>query len=130
MKVSRKTGKIRLDANEVMVDENRYFVKREFGHMKLYDMNYSLHVSVSRRTVAGAWLENMWVRATNGEEEATRTLKTYMATLWSVLTVAPDDAFINDTLEAVDGAFNRHPDWYGLDNDSKDEPEVQDRVTE
>ena len=120
MKVSKKTGKIKLDADEFMLGE-RYFVKRGFEHMKLYDLNLVFHVSVSRRTAAGAWLENMWERSKNGEEAALRTLKTYAATLWSILTVAPDDAFISETLEAVDAAFNRHPDWYGLEGPKEDE---------
>lgn len=125
MKVSKKTGKIKLDADELMLGD-RYFVKRGFEHMKLYDLNLVFHVSVSRRTVSGAWLENMWARAMNGEDAAIKTLNTYVATLWSVLTVAPDDAFIGETLEAVDGAFNRHPDWYGLENKTEDGTEVQD----
>ena len=120
MKVSRKTGKIRLDSNEVMVGD-RYFVKREFEHMKLYDLSYAFHVRVSRRTVSGAWLENMWMRAKNGEEAALGTLKTYAATLLGILTVAPDDAFIAETLEAVDGALDRHKDWYGLEETKEDE---------
>ena len=121
MKVSKKTGKIKLDFGELVIDD-RYFVKREFEHMRISDMNLVFHVRVSRRTTAGAWLENRWRRASDGDDSAMKTLKTYAATLWSILTVAPDDAFINETLEAVDGALNRHPDWYGL----KDEEEKQD----
>ena len=124
MKISKKNGRIRLDYGELMID-NRYFIKREFEHMRLSDMNLVFHVRISRRTATGAWIENMWTRATNGEEAAIKTLRTYVNTLWSVLTVAPDDAFINETLEAVDAAFNRHPDWYGLE-EKKKQDEGQD----
>lgn len=120
MKINRKTGKIRPGSNEVMVD-NRYFVKREFEHMTLHDFNYVFQVRISRRTVSGAWLENMWSRSKEGDEVALRTLKTYVATLWSLLTVVPDDALIGGVLEAVDGALDRHKDWYGLEESNEDE---------
>ena len=123
MKVSKKTGKVRLETGELMVD-NRYFIKREPEHMKLSDLNFVFHVRVSRRIASGAWLENMWARAVNGDTAATGTLRTYMATLWSILTVVPDDVFVTDTLEAVDRAMTRRPEWYGLKVDATPEEET------
>lgn len=121
MKVSKKTGKRKFGSKELLVD-NRHLVRREFEHMNLSDFNFVFQVRVSRRTVSGAWLENMWERAKNGEDAALKTLRTYVATLWSILTVIPDDVLIAETLEAVDGALDRHKDWYGL-NDAAEEKE-------
>ena len=123
MKVSKKTGKVKLDANEVRV--GNFFVRRDETEMKLTDLNGVFHHSVNRRMPIGIWLENIWARAYNGEEAAINTLKTYVATMWSFFSVAPDDEFIQDTLKAAKDALGRHPNWYGVKPDATDEEDAE-----
>ena len=123
MKVSKKTGKVRLDANEVRV--GNFFIRRDENEMKLTDLNGVFHHSVNRRMPIGIWLENIWARAYNGEESALNSLKTYVATMWSFFSVAPDDDFIKDALKAAKDALGRHPDWYGVKTDATEEEDAQ-----
>ena len=115
MKVSKKTGKVKLEANEVRV--GNFFVCREENHMKIQDLNGVFHVRVMRQVAIGIWLENMWSRAVNGDEGAINTLKTYIATMWSVYSVVPDDGFITDALRSAKDSLGRHPEWYGIKAD-------------
>lgn len=127
MKVSKKTGKVRLDANEVRV--GNFFVRRDENEMKLTDLNGVFHHSVHRRMPIGIWLENLWARAMNGEGSAIETLRVYISTMWSFFSVAPDDGFISDALAATRANFERHPDWYGAKVDAT-EAEDADAVKE
>lgn len=113
MKISKKTGKIKLEANEVRV--GNFFVCRETDHMKLSDIHSVIHIRISRVIPVGIWLENIWERANAGEEAAEKTLQTYIAVMWSVLCVAPDDGFIQDAITMSEAALKRHPDWYGAE---------------
>ena len=119
MKYSKKTGKVRLEANEVRV--GNFFVKREENEIKLTDLNGVFHHSVNRRMPIGIWLENIWSRAYMGEETALVTLKTYIGTMWSLFSVAPDDEFISGLLEICKSALERHPQWYGVNPDAGEE---------
>ena len=123
MKVSKKTGRVRLEENEVRV--GNFFVMREADHMKICDLNTVFLHRVSRSMPVGIWLENIWARANNGEEASLNTLKTYIATLWSAFSVAPDDEYISDLLNASRAALERHPDWYGVKADATDEEDVE-----
>ena len=130
MKVSKKTGKVKLESDEVRV--GNFFVKREDDHMKIQDLNGVFSFRASRRIAVGIWLENIWSRAMNGDEGAVNTLKTYIATMWSVFSVAPDDEYISDALEMAGSALHRHPGWYGIDESPtpEDDAEAVEEVRE
>ncbi len=124
MKVT-KNGKVKLEKDEIRV--GNFFVKREDDHMKISDLNDVLSFRANRRMAVGIWMENIWARAVNGDEDAIVTLKTYIATMWSVFSVAPDDGYIQDAITMAQAALERHPDWYGIKADSTEEE--QDRAT-
>ena len=119
MKISKKTGKIRLEQNEVRV--GNFFVRRDDLQMKITDLNGVFHHAVNRRMPIGIWLENIWSRAYHGEEGAVETLQTYIASMWSLFSVAPDNEFITDVIKTAKDALERHPDWYGIKTDATDE---------
>ena len=122
MKISKKTGRIKMDADEVRV--GNFFVERDGNYMKIQDLHGVFWFRASRRVPIGIWLENIWARANYGDESAITTLKTYIATMWSVYSVAPDDEFIKDAIQIANDALQRHPDWYGVKNDSTDEEDA------
>lgn len=107
-----------MERDEVRV--GNFFVKREDDHMKITDLNGVFSFRAMRTIPVGIWLENIWARATNGDEGAVETLKTYIATMWSVFSVAPDDGYIKDALQMARDALNRHPEWYGIKPDATD----------
>ena len=123
MKINKKTGKVRLDSNEVRVDN--FFIRRDDSDMKISDLSGVFHHSVNRRMPIGIWLENVWARAYNGEEVAVNTLKTYIGVMWSVFSVAPDDEYISAMLDAARSALERHPDWYGVKKDATPEEDAE-----
>lgn len=123
MKVSKKTGKIKLEADEVRV--GNFFVKREENHMKIQDLYGVFSFRASRIVPIGIWLENIWARAVNGDEASVNTLKTYIATMWSVYSVAPDDEYIKDAITMSQNALERHPDWYGVKKDATDKEDAE-----
>ena len=123
MKVSKKTGKVKLEANEVRV--GNFFVKCEEEHIKLTDLNGVFSFRAHRNVPIGIWLENIWSRAMNADEGAINTLKTYIATMWSVFSVAPDDEYISDALQMANAALNRHPEWYGVKKDVTEEEDAE-----
>ena len=123
MKISKKTGKVRLEQNEIRV--GGFFIKRDDLQMKLTDLNGVFHHAVSRRMPIGIWLENIWARAYHGEEAAIKTLQTYIASMWSLFSVAPDDEFIGDVIQTAKNALERHPDWYGVKVDATEEEDAE-----
>lgn len=123
MKVSKKTGKVKLESCEVRI--GNFFVKCEDAHIKLQDLNGVFTHRVNRRMPIGIWLETMWGRALKGDGGAISTLETYIATMWSFFSVAPDDDFITDTLNAAKSALERHPDWYGVKKESTPEEDAE-----
>lgn len=112
-----------MEKDEVRV--GNFFVKREEEHIKIVDLNGVFSFRANRRMAIGIWLENIWARAVNGEEVALSTLKTYIATMWSVFSVAPDDDYIGDMLKVAQDALERHPDWYGIKSDVTDEEDAE-----
>ena len=122
MKVTKK-GIVKLEKDEVRV--GNFFVKREEEHIKIVDLNGVFSFRANRRMAIGIWLENTWLRAMRGEEVGIENLKTYIATMWSVFSVAPDDAYIQDALTMAQNALGRHPDWYGIKADATDEENEQ-----
>ena len=88
----------------------------ENGHIKIQDINGVFSVRVSVRMPIGIWLKSIIEKGAEGEA----TLKTYAAVLWSMLSVAPDNEFVQDILKSSQSALERHPDWYGY-NKTDDE---------
>jgi len=121
MKVSKK-GAVKLETDEIRV--GNFFIKREDDHMKIQDLNGVFSFRANRRMAIGIWLENMWDGA-RSDENAVNTLKTYIATMWSLFSVVPDDGYITDALDMAGAALNRHPAWYGIKADATPEEDAE-----
>ena len=121
MKVSKK-GAVKLESGEIRV--GNFFIKREEAHMKIQDLNGVFSFRADRRMAIGIWLENMWDGA-RGDENAVNTLKTYIATMWTLFSVVPDDGYVSDALTMADAALNRHPEWYGIRKDATPEEDAE-----
>ena len=106
MKIS-KDGKIKLEKGEIRV--GNFFAKRESGHIRLTDIHGVFSVRFSTRIPAGAWLDALMKLG----KERGDSLKAYVATLWSALSVVPDQAFLDSLFRAVKDCLERHRDWYG-----------------
>ena len=118
MKVTKK-GLLKLDAKDTRV--GNFVFTEEPGHIKVQDINSVYCVRVSKRMALGIWLENILGMGEKGHD----TLKTWVATLWSVLSPAPDDGYVQDLLTAADSALNRHPEWYGIKKDATEEEDAE-----
>lgn len=108
MKVSKKTGQVRLEQNETRI--GNFFVKNEADAIKIQDLNTLFWLRVSKRMPVGIWLDNMLKLGADGET----SVKTYIATLWSFFSVVPDNEFVNAAIEQTHACLNRHKDWYGI----------------
>ena len=115
MKYNKKTGSVKLEPLEIRV--GNFFVKLEEHHVKIQDLNGVFSFRVNRRMAIGIWLENMWNGART-DENALKSLKTYIATMWSLFSVVPDDEYVSDALGMTESALNRHPEWYGIKKDA------------
>lgn len=104
-----KEGKVRLERGEIRI--GNFFIRDEGEDkpIKVVDLNSCFSIRVSKRMPLGIWLENIMKMGDAGHE----TLKAWIGTMWSVLSVAPDQDYIADLVKAADGNFGRHPDWYG-----------------
>ena len=122
MKYNSKTGKVKLEPDEIRV--GNFFVKREESHMKVQDLNGVFSFRANRRMPIGIWLENLW-DAARTDEGAVNTLKTYIATMWSVYSVVPDNDYVKDALEMAHAALERHPEWYGIKKDATPEEDAE-----
>lgn len=121
MKYNSKTGKVKLEPDEIRV--GNFFVKREESHIKIQDLNGVFSFRANRRMPIGIWLENL-CDAARTDEGAVNTLKTYIATMWSVYSVVPDNDYVKDALEMAHAALERHPDWYGIKKDATPEEDA------
>ena len=122
MKYNKKTGSVKLEPLEIRV--GNFFVKLEDHHVKIQDLNSVFSFRANRRMAIGIWLENMWGRARMEDESAVNTLKTYIATMWSLFSVVPDDEYVSDALGMAESALNRHPEWYGIKKDATPEEDA------
>ena len=121
MRYNSKTGTVKLEPDEIRV--GNFFVKRERYHIKIQDLNGVFSFRANRRMAVGIWLENMW-DAARTDEGAVNTLKTYIATMWSVYSVVPDNDYVKDALAMAHAALDRHPDWYGIKKDATPEEDA------
>lgn len=109
-----KTGKIKLEAGEVRI--GNFFIKDEgvgddFAHIRIKDLNSTISHRVLKRMPIGIWLNNMLRRGDEGAEES---LKAYIAVMWSLFSLVPDDELMQDLIDNTEAALQRHPDWYGV----------------
>lgn len=118
MKVT-KNGRVKLDSRDTRV--GNFVVTDEPEHIKIQDINSTYHIRISKRMPVGIWLTALLERG----ESALPTLKTYIAVVWSMLSVAPDDDFVQDIIKATEAALKRHPDWYGIKADATDEEHAE-----
>lgn len=103
-----QNGEVRLAKNERRI--GNFFVKDEAEHIKLSDLGGVFSHRVSKKMPVGIWLKNVFDMG----KEGASTLQTYIATIWSAFSVAPDDEYVSDLLSATEHALSRHPDWYGV----------------
>lgn len=118
MKVT-KNGVLKLGAKDTRV--GNFVFTEEPDHVKVQDINTVFFVRVSKRMAVGIWLTNILGMGEKGHD----TLKTWASTLWSVLSPAPDNEYIQDLLKAADSALNRHPEWYGIKKDATEEEDAE-----
>lgn len=118
MKVT-KEGKVKLEAGEIRI--GNYFIKREKEHIKIQDLNAVFSLRLSVRMPIGVWLKSILEKGAEGEN----TIKTYVAVMWSLISVVPDDELIQALLTNTQDALNRHPDWYGFKPNPTEEEQVE-----
>ena len=120
MKVT-KEGKVRLEKGEVRIGN---FFLRDEGEdkpIKIVDLNSCFSVRVSKRMPLGIWLDNIIKMGEKGHE----TLHTWVGAMWTVLSMAPDQEFVEDLVHAADANLKRHPDWYGGNPDATEEDDAK-----
>lgn len=107
MKVT-KEGRVKLERGEFRV--GNFFVKDEADteHFKVSDLNSCFTLRVWKRLPLGIWMQNMVERGEAGRE----SLKAWIALMWSILSVAPDEEFARDLLSATKANLARHEDLY------------------
>lgn len=110
MKVT-KDGKVKLEKGEVRI--GNFFVRDdgENEHIKVVDLNSCFTIRVGKRMPLGIWLDNMLKLGDKGLE----TVRTWCSAMWAVLSVAPDQEYVESIVGAADANLKRHPDWYGYD---------------
>lgn len=115
MKVT-KNGNIKLEKGEVRI--GNFFVRDEGEneHIRLTDLNSCFTIRVSKKMPLGIWLDNILGMGDAGHE----SIRTYIAVMWSLLSVAPDQDFVKDVLNVSEMALRRHPEWYGYQMDDDD----------
>lgn len=107
MKVS-KNGKVKLDKGEIRI--GNFFVRDEGDsqHIRIVDLNSCFTIRVWKNMPLGIWLDNMLSKGESGHE----SIHVWIAVMWSVLSVAPDDEFVRSLHGSAMGNLERHPDWY------------------
>ena len=106
-----KDGKIKLEKGDIRV--GNFVLSVEEQHIKVQDLNKYFTLRVHKRMPVGIWLDSLIRRGDEGKD----SLKTYIAVLWSVLSVAPDNEYMQDLIKAAQEGLARHPEWYGKKED-------------
>lgn len=119
MKVN-KEGKIRLEKGEIRI--GNFFVRDEGEneHIRLTDLNSCFTLRVWKRMPLGIWLDNMLKMGEGGLD----SIKAYIAMMWTTFSVAPDNDFVKDLLDASDANFKRHPEWYNSNTDATEKEDA------
>ena len=117
-----KDGKVRLEKGEIRV--GNFFVRDEGdnGHISVTDLNSCFKIRIIKRMPLGIWLGNIMQMGEAGHG----TIKTWVAVMWSLLSVVPDDGFVQEIIKSTEDALKRHPDWYGFDPDGDDDEATEE----
>lgn len=96
-----------------------FFIKDEGSaeHYKVQDLNSVFVVRVWKRIPLGIWLTNILSAKEKGHE----TIKAWVSVLWSMLSVVPDQEFIEGIMNETKACLDRHPDWYGVKKEASEE---------
>ena len=122
MKVT-KSGKAKLEKGEIRV--GNFFIKEEESHIKVQDLNSVFSHRVDKRMPIGIWLSNMLSLGDGGMT----SIKTYIAAMWSLFSVVPDNEFIDDVLKTAHSCLDRHKDWYNVrERTEKDDEKAIEEV--
>lgn len=113
MRVS-KDGKVKLERGEVRI--GNFFIKDEGEdkHIRVVDLNSCFTVRVDKKMPLGIWLDNMLQKGEPGYE----SIKVWVSVMWSLLSVAPDQEFVEEVLDVAKSSMLRHPVWYGIKADA------------
>jgi len=123
MKISKRTGRLKLDSKDTRI--GNFIVSVEPEHVKIQDINSVYFIRYSKRMPMGIWLGNLLEMG----EEGLNSIKTYIAVMWSLFSVSPDNELVQDILRAAENALKRHPDWYGYkmtDDDAENDKAAQE----
>ena len=115
MRVTRK-ARVKIERNEIRL--GNFFLKDENDHYRLQDINTVFSHRIWKRIPAGLWIYNMLHLP---DRQGYKSLQTYIAAMWSLFSVVPDDQFMQDVLRIAKEALERHPDWYGVKKDATEE---------
>ena len=102
-----KNGKFKLEKGDIRV--GNFVLSVEEQHIKVQDLNKYYTLRFHKRMPIGIWLDSLIKRGDEGKD----SLKTYIAVLWSVLSVAPDNEYMQDLIKAAQEGLARHPELYG-----------------
>ena len=103
----KKDGSYKCESGEVRI--GNFFLKVEAEHVKVQDLNKCFTLRVLKRTPIGSWLKCLVAAGEKGAD----TIKAYVAVLWSVLSVVPDDEYLQTLVYAAKDGLGRHPEIYG-----------------
>lgn len=109
MKVSKKTGKIKLEPNEFRY--GNFVLRRETEHMVITDIGSRVSFRVTRDFALGKLLELVYGQVENGG--STRALENYTAMIYLLASSVPDQKFIEDVCKLCQECMKRHPEVYG-----------------
>jgi len=117
-----KDGKVRLEKGETRI--GNFFVRDEGdnGYVSVTDLNSCFKIRIIKRMPLGIWLGNIMQMGEAGHG----TIKTWVAVMWSLLSVVPDDGFVQEIIKSTEDALKRHPDWYGFDPDGDDDEATEE----
>ena len=115
-----KEGKVRLEKGEVRI--GNFFIRDEgdYKPIKVVDLHSCFSIRIAKHMPLGIWLENILKMGEKGHE----TLKAWIGTMWSVLSVVPDQDFMADLVKATGDNFDRHPEWYGGKKESTEKEDA------
>ena len=88
-----KDGKIKLEKNDIRV--GNFVLSIEKQHIKVQDLNQCFVLRFHKRMPVGIWLDSLIKRGDDGND----SLRTYIAVMWSVLSVVPDNDYLQVLVE-------------------------------
>lgn len=116
-----KNGRIKLEKGDIRV--GNFVLSVEDQHIKVQDLNKFFTLRINKRMPVGIWLDSLIKRGDEGRD----SIKTYISVLWSVLSVVPDNEYMQDLIKAAQEGLARHPDWYGKKDDGNGQETADDR---